>query len=608
MQRVFRTAARILTITFFTILFLFPAPSHAQPTVELSRIEELEQSMEANLTWNLENALLLYYPENKFVVKANVELVPVKVPRELPKLPEALLNREVSHLPGLPFLPGANETQPSDAETNSSLAREVEKQRLALKRAWVNVLLDENFTDSDVRFIRRLVALTADLDPRRGDQVKVERMPFPLREIPVEEPARAEAPPAQPESLPPTDQKSTPSWLPWAALAGVILLFLLLFVWSIRKIVRALSDGLQPLQHLQTQRGESQPASADKTELVRRIEEEKQAEHLQKLKSEIIDAVVGTPVMAAKLLQTWIQHHGERGYEDAALLILATSRSLIDLLAPYLGPETAGHIQLKMDQISREQIDTHQEAVLERFERELRQYALRVQAKQEEEDALAFLYKMSDDQLLHLIKPLKKGIKAIVLAQLRPEKAAKILRTFDPETRRAVLAAMGNIQNIPADVYQHIARQLAGRAQELERMRFVKADGVEALVEVLDQLDEQTQIDTLQHLQTQDVELAKRVRSRFLTFDDLLEMPEDQLRDLAVQVDRELLAKSLTTVDEAAAEKIIQALPDQLAEMVRASLETLHDVPEAEVVQARKELLRTARDLFQKGEIKLKQE
>ncbi len=607
MQFGFRTTARAYVMAFMAFALSWPLTGLGQELAQLSRIEELEKSMEANLTWNLENALLMYYPENKFVVKANVELVPVKVQNELPKLPEALLNREVNHLPGLPFLPDANSPQATNPEVQSSLARQVKEQRLALKRAWVNVLLDENFTDSDVRFIRRLVALTADLDPRRGDQVKVERMPFPLRDVPVEEPALAEEPPVQPDTLPAETEASSP-WWPWAILAGALLLFLLLFVWSMRKLVRALSDGLRPLQHLHTPPPAVKPALAPAAEVAQQLEEEKQAEQVQKLKSEVIDAIVGTPAMTARLLQTWIQHHGERGYEEVAILMLATSRSLIDLLAPYIGPEAAGNVQLKMDQLTQEQLEQQQEAVLERFDRELRHYALRVRARQEEEDALAFLYKMSDDQLLHLIKPLKKGIKAIVLAQLRPEKAAKILRTFDPEARRAVLAAMGNIQNIPADVYQHIARQLAGRAQELERMRFVKADGVEALVEVLDQLDEQTQIDTLQHLQTQDVELAKRVRSRFLTFDDLLEMPVDKLRDLAIQVDRELLAKSLTTVDEAAAEKIIRALPEQLAEMVRASLETLHDVPEAEVVQARRELLRTARDLFQKSETNPKHE
>ena len=588
-----------IRISWLVLCFSLAAVSASGQETYLSTRETLEKQFENHLTWSIQSALSDYFPERTFVVKADVRLVPVVPKRELPPLADPLPDQEITRLPGLPVMPDDNTGTQNQMEERRRMLSRLQESRLSVKWVRVQVLVDEQLGEEEVRFLRRLVALTADLDPGRGDRVRIERMRFPgplEPEVQQEEsaPDVPVSPPPEPET-----QKAAPFWLPFWFMAGLALMLLALFLFGLNKISRQLAGMIRaPSAPGQSENG-SRPAVRhgihEHADHDRQEEEKKQA-----LRSGVIESLVGTPASSARVLSQWIHQEGEIGHKKVAVLLASTSRSLIDLVGPYLGPEDAARVQLQMDRLEQEDLEALEWRVLNQFDHDLRQMALRARKEYEGEDALAFLYKMTDDQLLHLIKPLKKGVKAIVLAQLRPDRAAKLLQAFDAEARKEILAAMGNIEKIPADVYQHIARQLAARARELQNMRFVRADGIESLVDVLEQMDEKTQDETLQFLATQDVELAEKVRRRFLSFQDILQLPGEELRELAVHVDRELLARSLVKVDEKATNRILNALPDRLAEMVRASLETLDDVPEEEVARARREVLRKAREVHLK--------
>ncbi len=573
-----------------------PAQSRLYPA---HSVEALEASMEANLSWNLENALLAYFPHNKFVVRADVELEKRTPQADLPKLPDALLSRDITNLPGLPYVPdqpSANSAREETADTAQQPAG------IVINRIRTTVLVDDAFSEQDRTFIRKLVALISGLDPSRGDRVRVEALPFPVKPEPQEpdQLQQQDEVPASPLQKPAEESALAQSaWFPYFFAAGLAILLVALFLFGLRSIVR----------HLRPPAGENaeNPPAASAHALPAREQEKqrseavKQRSELTEMKAATIDAIVGTPAATARVFQQWMQKNGQQGVRDTAIVLAAASPRLLDLLSPYLGPEASGAIQLELDRLDKEEQKERSLALLKLFDQDLRFLALQARRHAEEEDALAFLYQMSDDQLQHLIKPLKPGVKAIVLAQLRPERSAKLLKTMEPEARRSLLASMGGIERIPSDVYRKIARQLAERARELEKMRFVRANGLEALLDILETMDEQEQEETLAWIETQDMDLAQRVRRRFLTFNDFVELPGEKLREYAFAVDRELLAKSLVRVDDEVVGKIISSLPDKLAELVQASIEANQDAPEDDVARARRQVLRAVRENHKPG-------
>jgi len=584
------------------LIFLLFLPSSGRPQVfdEQKPLAELESSMEANLTWNLQNALLVYYPENKFVVKASVKLKRVTPKRKLPKLPDALLSKSLERLPGLPYIPDTIADAPPEDAGRTNLRNYPGKNSVEIAGIRVNVLVDESLQQSDWSFIRRYATLIADLEPTRGDQVRIERLLFPDKSdffaaksdvqtaVPYEEKAPQQA----------ASTLLTPDWLPYAFASGVVLLLIIAFFLGIRAITKSMR-GSKTASALPaaTDRAEHTPADESRLSAVAETsEKDREEQAFLKLKSEMIDTLVGTPASAAAVFNQWIEQREDAGLTDAATLLGAVSKPLVDLLAPYLGLETTAAINGKMAELDSSAPDERIEELMTKFNQDLRLLLVKHSKEPPDNDALAFLNQLSDNQLEHLLKPLKVGIKAIVLAQMRSNRSAKFLSKMDIKEKKDVLMAMGNIKHIPLDVYQHIARQLAARAHKLDKMRYVRADGVEAVAKVMEYLDEQTQEEVLQHLQTQDVKLAEKINEKFMTFNQLLEMHDDEIQKVALEVDREVLAKSLVTVDENTVEKIVRALPEKLRELVVASLEANHDLPENEVAQARRTLMRTLRE------------
>ena len=578
------------TKTFSTLLiFIFTSSIiFAQGKLGERTLTDIESSMEANLTWNLQNALLLYYPETKFVVKANVELQKVKLKRELPKLPDALLSKELKNLPGLPYIPeNLDGTQAAEA-TPVNLRDEVQANRYDVRRMRLNVLVDRSLSENDMSFIRRYVTLIADLNPKRGDRVRIEAFTFPVKANFMKDEEKTPELPFQPEV---EGANTAIDWKPYAFAAGLAVLLLLFFLIGLRSVAKNLKQNSVVAV---ASKSEATPESENHRDF--NLEEEKtNSRDLASLKSSLIDTIVGLPAASAKVFHRWIDNKGNEGFTDVAILLASVSKPLIELVAPYLGQETTENIQHQIAVLEETDLPEKSPGLLRQFDEDMRTLALKTSKDAAENDELAFLNQMTDDQVQHLIKPLKVGIVAIVLAHLRANRAAKVLSKIEPDRRKAVLAAIGNIERIPSDVYQHLARQLAVRAGELKKMRYVRANGFDSLVKVMEHLDEDTQDEMINYLHTQDVNLAQKVSETFMTFNQLFEMPEEKLAEMAVDFDREALAKSLVSVDEETVEKMINSLPEKLGELVRASLEANLDISEDEISKARRNLMRSVR-------------
>lgn len=577
-----KTALRL-----FPMLFLPASVAVSQEEMIETSLQEIESSMEANLTWNLQNALLLYYPETKFVVKANVELQKLVPRHKLPKLPDALLSKELKNLPGLPVMPENLADPPVPDDRNSNLRNEIERNRYQVRRIRLNVLVDKSLSESDIRFVRRYVTLVANLNPKRGDAVRIEAYAFPVK-ADFEEKQQ----PASDGVTPPEPQKAPPSfdWRPYAFAAGLGVLLILVFLLGMRSLSRTLKENQKPAAEAAVMTARSQAIAADP-----QGEKPAQTNEIAALKSSLIDTIVGIPAASAKVFHRWVDNKDEDGVKDVAIVLASVSKPLVALVAPYMGQEMSEKVQHEIDMLADVEIAERAPGLLKQFDEDFRSLALETSKDAAENDELAFLQKMTDDQIQHLIKPLKVGVKAIVLVHVRANRAAKVMSKIAPETRKAVLAAMGNIERIPADVYQHISRQLAARAGELKKMRYVRANGLDSLVKVMEYLDDEAQEEAINYIQTQDVDLAKKVSEKFMTFNQLVAMPDDKFKDLVVDMDREALAKSLVSIEDETVERIINSLPDKLGELVRASLDANLDISEQEITEARRTLMRSVR-------------
>lgn len=136
------------------------------------------------------------------------------------------------------------------------------------------------------------------------------------------------------------------------------------------------------------------------------------------------------------------------------------------------------------------------------------------------------------------------------------------------------------------------------RIQEMIRALSQKGGGpggISALVNMLGQVDRETEKRILQTLDKQSPALAKEVREQFFTFEDLVKMENRVLQKALENVHRSTLALALKGTSDELQAKVFQNLSKHAATRVREEMEILGPKPRLLVEEAQREMTKELR-------------
>jgi len=136
---------------------------------------------------------------------------------------------------------------------------------------------------------------------------------------------------------------------------------------------------------------------------------------------------------------------------------------------------------------------------------------------------------------------------------------------------------------------------------EVANMKFVSADGVESIVNLIDSLPIEQQFDYIHAISEMDLNLAKRIRERTITLPELFSLPEKFLSAKLQEVDADTLALVLLRMDSAQRGKLLGLLPERMQLMAQSSMETRSQATALEVESAQRRLLILIRNDFRKN-------
>lgn len=193
---------------------------------------------------------------------------------------------------------------------------------------------------------------------------------------------------------------------------------------------------------------------------------------------------------------------------------------------------------------------------------------------------------------------------ALILTYLQPEKAAEVLSFFDDELKIDLgsrIVQMGTVEgDVVKDIDEAIRRDLAkvGVASR-------KFDGVEALANILNEVDGNTEESVLSHIEDEDSDLASMVRQKMFVFEDLLQIEDKAFRDILQNVDNQILTKGLRTSSEEMKQKVFGNLSERASEMLREDMDVMGPVKLTDVEEAQLEILKITKRLEEEGKIVL---
>lgn len=584
-----------------------------------------------------------YYDRKTYIVNVNTHLeriMPPTPPSQQVQKFETPSEFEDIELPGLPIVSQSQQSnQPMQQETiQQRVAAEqwLFSDKFRIKYIEVLVSLDQQaFAEKDVEFVKAIVRTRAGLDDTRGDSLIVSIIPFP-KGIETDATAQKKKEDSLLFDTKNLFKKIYSSMLIMGIILGVILLVILLFqllhLRMLRKRIREAFEEQNQLAFPRQQIGTmdmnapqiAQQAAGRMLELpqqgaTRTTPEQseqtiKQDKYFYELRQLMVTTVVGNPQLSSDVFKKWIEANKDDGMKQIAGFLRATDPQLIGLVAEHVGKDVASQVSYDMAQTT----DSGKEDLIEMFKKfreefQKEQWLNAQKAVQQTGDTsgsmFQFLQQLPAEIVYHILKEEPVSIIAIALAQVPADTAHLILNELPQDKQMQIPVEIAKIKKIPLSVYKEIADKLAKKAMEVDKIRYVATDGIEALINILEQSSPEMEHEILSRLSGQDILLAEEVRKVYITFDELVRLPDKVIADIARGFDRDVITRALLNASPELKEKIITNLPARIKIIVTDSVKTLEEsgeVPDNDVLAARRTLVQKIRELAKTGKLDLK--
>ncbi|GAA1136041.1 flagellar motor switch protein FliG [Nesterenkonia lutea] len=194
---------------------------------------------------------------------------------------------------------------------------------------------------------------------------------------------------------------------------------------------------------------------------------------------------------------------------------------------------------------------------------------------------------------------------ALVLAHLKPDMASAVLAGVEPDRRADVATCLATMGPAAPDAVRTVADVLRTRmgaaAAPSEPMSAV--GGIDPLVEIINRSSVAVERELLDSLSVKDQELAEEVKSRMLTFADLVRFDPRDVQRVLRGIDPSSLALALKGAPENVAGVARENITERTREILDHEMRTLGPVRMSQVDDARADIVRVIRELEHEGAI-----
>lgn len=192
---------------------------------------------------------------------------------------------------------------------------------------------------------------------------------------------------------------------------------------------------------------------------------------------------------------------------------------------------------------------------------------------------------------------------AIVLAYLEPKKSAEVLKFIPTDMKADVVKRIALLRNSNKDLLNTIEDSLITKLEELPD-KSEKAGGVNAIVNILNSgLNENTRKQILGELEDTDEELAEEIKSRLITFEDLIYLLDKDIQLILSKVDIDIVARALKVANDEVKEKILRNVSKRVYQHDIEPILSSGPMPLREIEQAQNEIVQVMISLINSGEI-----
>jgi flagellar motor switch protein FliG len=221
--------------------------------------------------------------------------------------------------------------------------------------------------------------------------------------------------------------------------------------------------------------------------------------------------------------------------------------------------------------------------------------------KEEADDLFSFLRGLNDEQLYCLFAKEEIRMTALGLDQLSQEARMSVLNKMDPVRKNKVVLQIGSLSEIPLEAVISMARELEEKVSFIPGPKEFTRGGGKSVATILGEMSEDEAKQYMDQLKVDNSELYDEVKKYFLSYEDLMTLPDSMASVFWMNpdIDLEDMAKALKGFEEEIVNKIIEYLPGK-----KQAMYTPVDGPlsKREVDSSRAKLLGMLKEKFSSGE------
>ena len=193
---------------------------------------------------------------------------------------------------------------------------------------------------------------------------------------------------------------------------------------------------------------------------------------------------------------------------------------------------------------------------------------------------------------------------ALILSYLSASQSASILASLEPDLQVEVARRISLMDRTSPDVVKEVERVLERKILSMAGQDYTQAGGIGSIVEILNNVDRQTEKTILSALDMESPELAEEIKRRMFLFEDIIYLDDKSvqrfLRDIDLTRD---LPLALKTASEEVKGKFYRNLSSRAVETLKESIDYLGPVRIRDVEEAQQRIVGLIRRLEDQGEI-----
>ena len=194
---------------------------------------------------------------------------------------------------------------------------------------------------------------------------------------------------------------------------------------------------------------------------------------------------------------------------------------------------------------------------------------------------------------------------ALILVNMKYQTAAEIIKFLPEHLQGEVIIRIADLDDVPSDIVEEVHDVVDEMLADMGNETHANQGGIEAAAEILNNLDNQTENNIFDKIETVREELADEIRQKMFVFADLVTLDDRSIRALLKEVSNDELILALKTSSEELAEKIFSNISQRAAEMMKEDMEVMGPVKLKDVEQAQLNIVKAARRLEEEGKIVL---